>query len=57
MPTVLAMIETIPPDDTGVEPDRLAREVRQDGETYEQAKERIFDALPDGWRVINLRTA
>ena len=54
--TVVALTETIPPDHTGHHPDRQAGEVRQSAATYEEARDRIFAELPDGWRVIHLRT-
>ena len=54
--TVRAKIETIPPDHTGVDPDRQKREVTVEGATYDQARDRIFAQLPDGWRVLHLRT-
>lgn len=54
--TVVALTETIPPDHTGHHPDRQAGEVRQSAATYEEARDRIFAELPEGWRVLNLRT-
>ncbi|MBB2921312.1 hypothetical protein [Cellulomonas cellasea] len=56
MITVVALTETIPSDHTGHHPARQAGEVRQSATTYEEARDRIFAELPDGWRVIHLRT-
>ena len=56
MITVVAMTETIPPDHTGAHPGRQTGEVRESAATYEQARDRILAELPDGWRVLNLRT-
>ncbi|MBB2925491.1 hypothetical protein [Cellulomonas cellasea] len=56
MITVVAMTETLPPDHTGHRPDRQTGEVRETAATYEQARDRILAELPDGWRVLNLRT-
>lgn len=49
------MLETIPADDSGVDPDRQTRQVDVEAATYEQGREEIFSSLPPGWRVINLR--
>lgn len=53
---VHAVIETIPPDHTGVDPDREQREVFADAATYEQARDRLVAELPAGWRIVNLHT-
>lgn len=51
------MLETIPPDHTGVDPDRQIREVRVDADTYTEGRDAIFGQVPEGWRVMWLRTA
>jgi hypothetical protein len=54
--TVVAMLETIPPDHTGHHPTRQTGEARASAPTYEQARDQIHVALEPGWRVLNLRT-
>lgn len=55
MPTLRAMLETIPPDHTGIHPDRQTREVDVVAATYEQARDQLAADLPEGWRVIWVR--
>ncbi len=57
MPSVIAMLETIPPDHTGVHPDRQTREVRVEADTYTEGRDVIFGQVPEGWRVMWMRTA
>ncbi|GEL48058.1 hypothetical protein CHO01_31740 [Cellulomonas hominis] len=55
MITVIAQIETIPPDHTGVDPDRQADEIKASGQTYEEARDAIAARVPAGWRAISYR--
>lgn len=57
MTTVQAMLETIPPDSTGIDPGRQTRQVRVQAQTYEQARDQVMAELPHRWRVIWFRTA
>jgi hypothetical protein len=50
------MLETIPPDHTGVDPDRPLREIRVEVGTYEEAREHGVAELPGGWQSIWIRT-
>jgi hypothetical protein len=54
--TVVALLETIPPDHTGHHPTRQTGEARASAPTYEQARDQIHQDLEPGWRVLNLRT-
>jgi len=54
--TVIAQIETIPPDHTGIDPDRKADEIRATGESYKEARDAVVAQIPDGWRAISYRT-
>lgn len=56
MPTVIAMLETTPPDNSGRAYGRETRELRVDADTYEQGRDQAFAQVPDGWRVIWLRS-
>lgn len=56
MPTVIAMLETIPPDHTGVGYKRESRELRADADTYEQGRDQLMGQVPEGWRIIWLRS-
>lgn len=49
------MLETIPPDHTGINPDRRTREVDVEAATYEQAREQLTADLPEGWRIVWVR--
>lgn len=55
VPTVIAMLETVPPDQKGQATDRQTREVSVDAGTYEAGREEIEAGVPDGWRVMWMR--
>lgn len=57
MPSVVAMLETVPPDNSGVHPGRQTKELRVEADTYEQGREQVMGQVPDGWRIIWMRTA
>lgn len=50
--TLRARLETIPPDISGVHPDRQTRDIEVSAESYEQGRREIFEAIPDGWRAM-----
>lgn len=56
VPTVMALLETVPPDNTGVHPGRETRELRVEADTYVQGRDQLLAQVPDGWRVAWLRT-
>lgn len=51
-----AMLEQIPADSTG-KGERLTREARVEAPTYDDARAQLAVDLPDGWRVLWVRTA
>jgi hypothetical protein len=53
---VVAMIEPIPADNAGGEP-REVQELSVDAESYEAGRAALYDQVPEGWRIINLRRA
>lgn len=54
--TLQAIVETVPPDHTGVDPDRQVRDVEVRGETYEAARDALEAQVPDGHRLVWVRT-
>ncbi|MNW69252.1 hypothetical protein D3C74_482200 [compost metagenome] len=51
-----AMLEQTPPDGTGKN-DMPTREVKVEASSYDEARDQLFSDLPDGWRVLWVRTA
>ncbi|MEV7962428.1 hypothetical protein [Oerskovia paurometabola] len=51
-----AMLEQTPADSTG-EGERVTRETRIEAATYEKARAQLFSDVPEGWRVLWLRSA
>lgn len=49
-------METIPPDHTGVDPDRETDQLRVQGESYDDAMARLRSGLREGWRIVWVRT-
>lgn len=56
MTTLQAFVETIPPDHTGVDPNREVEEVEAHGETYEAARAALDAQIPDGRRLVWVRS-
>lgn len=54
--TLQAIVETVPPDHTGVDPDRQVRDVEVRGETYEAARAALDAQVPDDHRLVWVRT-
>lgn len=51
-----ALAETVPPDHTGIDPDRRTTQLEGRGATYEEAMTALRDALPQaGMRLIWVR--
>lgn len=51
-----AIAETLPPDHTGVDPDRRTLELEARGETYEAARAALDAQVPGGHRLVWLRS-
>lgn len=51
-----AIAETLPPDHTGVDPDRRTLELEARGETYEAARAALDAQVPGGQRLVWLRS-
>lgn len=51
-----AMLEQIPADATG-KGERVTRETKIEAPTYDDARAQLAADLPDGWRVLWVRTA
>lgn len=51
-----AMLEQTPPDGSGKH-DMPTREVKIEAPTYDDARTQLAADLPDGWRVLWVRTA
>ena len=51
-----AMLEQIPADSTG-EGERVTREVKVEAPSYDDARAQLAADLPDGWRVLWVRSA
>ncbi len=47
-----ALAETVPPDHTGVDPDRRTMQLEGRGSTYEAAMTALREALPEEIRLI-----
>lgn len=54
--TLQALVETVPPDHTGVDPDRMVEQVEVEGETYEAARAALDARVPGGHRLVWVRT-
>lgn len=51
-----AMLEQTPADSTG-EGERVTRETRIEAATYDDAGAQLRAELPDGWRILWVRSA
>ena len=51
-----AMLEQIPADSTG-KSEQVTRETKIEAPSYDEARDRLFSDLPEGWRVLWVRTA
>lgn len=56
MPSVIAMLETTPPDNSGQVYKRESRELRVEADTYEQGRDQLMAQVPDGWRIMWFRS-
>lgn len=54
--TVKATIETTPPDGTTPGPDHRTDTLTIQGHTHLDAFAKARDAVPDGWRLVHVRT-
>ncbi|WP_431836525.1 hypothetical protein [Cellulomonas sp. Y8] len=50
-----ALAETVPPDHTGVDPDRRTMPLEGRGGTYDEAMAALREQLTDGMRLIWVR--
>ncbi|WP_147794787.1 hypothetical protein [Cellulomonas sp. Y8] len=50
-----ALAETVPPDHTGVDPDRRTSQLEGRGEDYDAAMAALREQVPDGMRLIWVR--
>lgn len=54
--TLEALVETIPPDNTGSDPQRRTETLTVTADTYAEAYAQVRDQIPDGWRLVHVRT-
>lgn len=54
--TLEGRIETIPPDLSGPGPDHRYDTITVTADTYPEALAQARSQVPDGWRLINVRT-